>query len=395
MKPKVAIVYHFFADYRGPILSHLANDDEFDFYFISDSKNRVMPGVPIWTSCPEDRSIDARCYPIFLDFMLQAGLLRLAVDKRFSTIVYLGDWKWPCTWASAILARLLGKRVLFWTHGWKQMEHGIVGFFRKRFYSIAHGLLLYGNRAREIGIAKGFQAKSLYVLFNSLEHSKQIELRERSVDRDSIARSLFECSDRPILICCSRLQTSKRIDLLFEAAKLLHEDGHSVNIVIIGDGPARESLERLAIDLGISVHFEGASYDEERNSVLFKSSSLTVVPGPIGLTAIHSLTYGVPIVSTDNMSEQKPEAEAIVEGKTGSFYRDGDVRSLADAISNWTKSIIPSDRTRLLCYSIVDKFYNPIYQTRVIKCAIRAEESEVIVFGKSRNNGEAEFYESD
>ena len=57
-------------------------------------------------------------------------------------------------------------------------------------------------------------------------------------------------------------------------------------------------LEKLAQPLlkkGLC-HFQGAVFDES-NSELIYHSDLCVSPGNVGLTAIHSLTYGVPVAT--------------------------------------------------------------------------------------------------
>ena len=44
------------------------------------------------------------------------------------------------------------------------------------------------------------------------------------------------------------------------------------------------------------------------------AANVTVSPGPIGLTAIQSLTYGVPAITNDEFSTQGPEFETIEPG---------------------------------------------------------------------------------
>ena len=48
MTKRVAIVYHFFANYRKPILNELSRNQKFEFTFVADAVNRLMPGVETW-----------------------------------------------------------------------------------------------------------------------------------------------------------------------------------------------------------------------------------------------------------------------------------------------------------------------------------------------------------
>ena len=49
-------------------------------------------------------------------------------------------------------------------------------------------------------------------------------------------------------------------------------------------------------------------------------SDLTVSPGNIGLTAIHSLSYGTPVCSHSNFNNQMPESEAIINFEKWFFF---------------------------------------------------------------------------
>ncbi len=65
----------------------------------------------------------------------------------------------------------------------------------------------------------------------------------------------------------------------------------------------------------------GACYDEEIIGELIFNAQLCVSPGNVGLTAMHSLVYGTPVITHNNFSNQSPEFEAIIDGKTGSFSK--------------------------------------------------------------------------
>src|SRR5262249_57148805 len=103
------------------------------------------------------------------DILWQGGAVRIALDPQFDVIIFLGSMWHLSTWVAAVLARLSGKRVLMWTHGVLRREQGLRGYMRRAFYRLAHGLLLYGFRARDLLGADHFQAEQLYVVYNSLD----------------------------------------------------------------------------------------------------------------------------------------------------------------------------------------------------------------------------------
>jgi hypothetical protein len=81
---------------------------------------------------------------------------------------------------------------------------------------------------------------------------------------------------------------------------------------------------------------------------------------------MHAMSLGVPVVSHGDINVQKPEFEAIVEGKTGAIFKRGDANDLAK-----TLGLLFSDRNQLECmrkncFSMIDTFFNPDYQSEVI-----------------------------
>ena len=96
------------------------------------------------------------------------------------------------------------------------------------------------------------------------------------------------------------------------------------------------------------------------------NADLCVVPGDIGLTAIHSLMFGTPAISHNCFKYQGPEFEAIKSGITGDYYKYGSVENLADIISLWFKNHNRQE-VRNNCYKEIDTSWNPAYMFEVVK----------------------------
>ena len=163
------------------------------------------------------------------------------------------------------------------------------------------------------------------------------------------------------------------MDMLLKAVALLANQGKSFNIVLIGDGEGRLPLEQLAKDLGLSeqIWFYGACYDEKINAELIYNSDMCVVPGDIGLTAMHAMMFGTPCITHDYYPNQGPEFEAIQEGITGSFFKHNDISSLANCISRWfALKTDEREDVRQACYKEIDDNWNPHKQIEIIKKVI-------------------------
>ena len=381
---RVAVVFHSFAHYRQAALEQLAGSPNHHYVFVAQRDDPYQVGVKP-AHLPESAPfVTTPWICLGRRPLWQRGLIRLALRRDLDTIIYHGNANWPSTWLSAMIARLGGKRVLFWTHGWVRRERGRAAWIRCRFYRLAHGLLLYGHGAKMIGLEAGFAAERLHVIYNSLDYDAQRMLRQR-VDHERILQiraQLFDAPRLPMVICTSRLIRTRRLDLLFQSLVQLRQQGHEVRLLLVGDGEERPALERLACDLDLPVNFYGACYDEQVLAELIMAAHLTVSPGPIGLTAVHSLAYGTPVITHDDADDQGPEWEAIVPSVTGDFFTKGQATDLARVIRRWTQSPQPQAAIRAQCHRVIERFYNPRFQRIAIDRAVSGQPADDLFWMK-------------
>lgn len=367
---RALVVYHYFAHYREAVLTELIERGRHCYDFAGDTVDDGK-GIRLTEAIPPDRFVRARCFNIG-PIMLQPRLLALALSPRYDTLILLGNAFWPMTWAAALLGRAAGKRVLFWTHGWLTRERGARRVFRNAFYRIAHGLLVYGHNAKCIGIGEGFDPARIHVIYNSLDYRAQEHIRAAldpgEVER--LRRAVYPDDDSAKVMTITRLQPAKKLDLLIEAAARCAAMGRPVSLLLVGDGPERARLEALARERGVRAHFYGACYEEPTIAALFGASDLCVIPGPAGLTVMHSLAYGTPFITNDDASTQMPEFEAVVDGVNGALYHAGDVDDLARRILGCTRTPELRERGRAKSIEIIERFFNPVTQGVLIDRAV-------------------------
>jgi glycosyltransferase involved in cell wall biosynthesis len=384
--PRVAVVYHFFAHYRTAVVESLARDTTHEWHFWGDLKDYDSDIKPAQFS-DRVRFSRTRCVKLRGPVMWQRGLLGLALSPRWKAVIFLGSPNYVSTWISALLARLTGKRVLFWSHGWTKPPAGLRSVTRNLFYGLAHDLLLYGRWAKSIAIAQGFDPAHVHVVSNSLDVEAQRKaLAAIPAGRPAEVRhELFGEADTPVLCCTTRLTRQRRLDMLLDAVAKLRERGRPANVAIIGDGPERAALQAQAERLGLKVAFLGACYDEARIGEVLLASNACVAPGQVGLTAMHALAFGVPVVSHGDPSKQMPEFESIVPGSTGSLFVEGNLESLATAIEPWILTSVIEPATRDACRTMIDRFWNPAFQTEVILRAVDGEPADDLFWLRPRS----------
>lgn len=381
-KPIVPIIYHFFPHYRTGVNRELIRSKKYEFLFVGATQSSTGSGIETWDVPKEASFLRTHNWMPGGKVLFQSNIVGVALRKDVKTIVFLGDAQFITTWIAAALARLTGKRVLFWSHGWTARDHGIKKVCRMTFYRLAHGMLLYGHYAKRIGVEMGLRPENLHVIYNSLDYSTQVAMRQsvREEELTQVRASLFGSGAKnPMLICTGRLITARRLDLLLEAMHFLKEEGHPINLLLVGDGPESAALKSQAQHQALAVHFYGACYNEKALARLFMASDMLVMPGPIGLSAMHSLAYGTPVLSHDDPTHQKPEWESIIPGFNGAYFAHNNSRDLARVLCAWFRNAPDRTQMRQHCYEIIERFYNSAMQTALIERALDgklADDSE-------------------
>ena len=351
--------------YRRRLLETLGADGRFQLVVLADPSADV-PFMRL-SDAPNGYEFEpAKQYairvPLRTSFSWQPGVIAKVFRDRPDVVIAQGSPYDLTAWALTVVGRILGTEVLLWTHGLQGEESGLKWVIRKCLYRLSRGLLLYGDHAKRLLIAKGFAADRLHVAYNSLDNCEQEEVFRRITeqDREEFRRSLgIEANER--LICFTgRLQPVKRLPSLLQALALVVQRGLHVHLVLVGDGSERPRLESLSAELGLTklVHFLGAVYDESRLGLVISASDLAVVPSGAGLTVMHALAYGTPVLLHDKIEKHFPEWEAVREEETGWFYRWGEVSDCANKIID---TVFPKPRKpgmSSVCRSMISNRYN-------------------------------------
>jgi len=129
-----------------------------------------------------------------------------------------------------------------------------------------------------------------------------------------------------------RLKKYKSVeDLLFAFAIVLKEVPDA-RLVIMGDGDARPSLERVASDLKITSHVNFLGFVSPSEKIRRLHLMSVVVNASAkegwGLTVIEANACGVPVIASDVPGLR----DSVVHEKTGLLYEYGDIEQLAEKI---------------------------------------------------------------
>lgn len=300
----------------------------------------------------------------------QHGVLTHIWGTKANAVVFLGEMNVLSTWVAVWLARRRGISVLFWGHGLYGREGRIKRWLRTQFLHLADCNLVYGEHARGLLLDSGFSPYRVRVVYNSLDHVRQRAIRDSVIHPNFYSsQGWFDVPRAPVLLFVGRLTPEKRLDSLIHAVSLLREGGEIYNLIFVGNGPEISRLKELASGISGQVHFYGACYLEEELGRLIANADLCVSPGNVGLTAMHALGYGTPVCTHSDLTRQRPEAESIIEGRTGVLF-DYSQADLIEAIRRWFASAPDRGSVRTFCYQEIDDKWNTENQTRIIVKAI-------------------------
>ncbi len=379
-KPIRAYVqYNCVAHYRRPLFDLLSTNREVEFTVLADSKPDApfLEVVDLPASRIRHRHVATRAItlPWLPDLFWQPRALRIVFDDKPELVIALANPYSLTAWGLLLLCRLWRIPVLLWGHGLLREETGPKWWLRRTLYRLADGQLLYGEYAKDLLVKKGFDPATLYVVYNSLDYDLQCRIASRiSQDEATHFRRALGVQEREgLVVFTGRLQPVKRLDLLMHAAADLLKRGKTVHIALVGEGSERQHLASLAADLSIKeyVHVFGGNYDERFLGVLYAASDLSVVPSGAGLSVIHAMVYGTPVLLHDDLSGHFPEWEAVREGVTGLFYRRDDLEDLTLKIEQALFAAPAKLRMMSACRRVIRERYNPHRQEAVFVRAVR------------------------
>jgi glycosyltransferase involved in cell wall biosynthesis len=305
----------------------------------------------------------------------QPSALTLMREQKPDAVIALGSVYSLTAWVLCVMGRLIHIPVLLWGHGLLGNETGIKWWIRRALYRLAAGHLLYGDYAQDLLAKKGFPRNTLSVVYNSLDYDLQAQIASELKDHDigTWRESIGVKPDERVVVFTGRLEPVKRLDMLVEAVGVLAKKGKRIHIVLVGEGRERTRLTRLAAERGLSdlIHFLGASYDERFLGLVLGSSDLCVIPSGAGLSIMHALVFGTPVLLHNRSDAHFPEWEAVQEGITGFFYRYGKVDDMAEKMD---VALFPYPKKAAMaeaCKRVIRERYNPHRQVEIFADAIR------------------------
>lgn len=134
------------------------------------------------------------------------------------------------------------------------------------------------------------------------------------------------------IIHVGRLVAWKRVDFLIEALARLRGEFPQAELLVVGDGPERQTLQAQAGECGVAsaVTFTGAIHDELKLGELLRSSGVYALAGMGGLSINDAMAFGCPVVCSVCDGTEK---RLVKDGVNGFYFGSTDLADLAEKLS--------------------------------------------------------------
>jgi len=224
--------------------------------------------------------------------------------------------------------------------------HGPLAAWRKvlrqRLLRSLDGVIAYSQRGALEYQQAGIPPERIFVAPNAAAYRPT----QPPPDRPLVFNS------RPVMLYVGRLQARKRLDLLIQACADLPVD-FQPELRIVGDGPARQSLEALASQFYPDTVFAGARFGDELDDY-FRNADLFVLPGTGGLAVQQAMAWGLPVVVAEGDGTQ----DDLVRPENGWRIIPGNLEDLRGVLEQALSDPVTLRKMGLASYQIVEREVN-------------------------------------
>ena len=205
----------------------------------------------------------------------------------------------------------------------------IAAAFRNRMFKKFAALIFYDYDTCEDYKRNGYDPAKLYVANNT----QYVDLSKVDL---TAARDSF--------LYVGRIQERKSVDMALRAFARLKKEVPSdgLKFRVVGGGES-EALKTLVQEKGVvdDVEFTGPIHDEEKLAEVFNAAYAYVSPGHVGLGVLHSLAFGVPVITCLGRKHSVEIANCMEENSFVVEYSDeavaGAMRRLFTEKGLWQK----------------------------------------------------------
>jgi glycosyltransferase involved in cell wall biosynthesis len=329
------VMTRYLPHFRREVFRRLSQTTEFEVHFIHSAEVPVNDTGITTDPLPSSHIVPIKDIGFGSKALVyQPKSLGLVMRYNPDVIVCESPPNFVSVGLAALLQRIRGQGVIFWTKGVSfkdriRLLYPLRELIKRAWFSLPNVLVGYGQSSRAYFEGIGIAGDRIVIAQNSVDTTTLLREPERWRERGLRLRERLQLGDQKVIATVCRLTGPKRVDLLVEAAGRLSTAGARITVLIGGEGPERAALEQQATKYpGLDVRFLGKLPSGEDN-VVFSAADINVFPARTGLAIVQSMALFKPTIIAD---EPFADAELIIHNETGLRYTPYQVESLTAEI---------------------------------------------------------------
>lgn len=193
---------------------------------------------------------------------------------------------------------------------------------KKYFHHHMARVLCVSKYVRDVMRRWGLPAARLEVVYDGIDLQ-----RFASAERQVLRRLAGWAPDTPVVGYAGALTEEKGLPTFLHAAKSIVQSIPEVRFALLGEGPLRGRLERLAAQLGLAGRVWFAGFRKDVASLLpgFDVLMFPSTKEGLGTTLLDAMAAGVAVVATRTGGIP----EVVIDSQTGQLAAPGDAATLA------------------------------------------------------------------
>lgn len=233
------------------------------------------------------------------------------ICSNYDVVIIMFDLSW-ISYISLIFKKNRCYKVILWgiglssKDGLKNKNKSIIDKIRYRIAKKADALILYSEYPVQFYISNGIPKDNIFIAHNTIYNNYKFK-RE---------------TERNTFLFIGGLNKRKGLFILLESfKKVICNIPLITKLYIIGSGEEEELIQKWIKDneLEYRVILAGDKRGTDLD-IYFEQAIATISPNQAGLSVLHSLSYGVPFITSSN-SITGGELYNIKHGETGYLYK--------------------------------------------------------------------------
>jgi glycosyltransferase involved in cell wall biosynthesis len=233
--------------------------------------------------------------------------------------IVIGGWNHPTSWRALVWARRRRVPCAVWVEStsFDAPRRSVLELVKRIIVRYADAVVVPGSRAAAYARSLG---------------AREVLHAPNAVDNELFVRTVDDATERPpTVLYVGRIATEKGVDVLVDGMEILNRAAPT-RLVLVGDGPIREEIERRLRSIDGAHELVGALRSPQEIAPYLWNADVLALPSrrePWGLVVNEAMAAELPVVVTDAVG---CGPDLVIAGVTGEICAVEDASGLARAL---------------------------------------------------------------